>query len=239
LIHELDIFCRDGWITEVLHTVKSGKEATVYCCQADPRTGLDLIAAKVYRPLAHRSFRNDAIYQEGRVILDKRLRRAVAKKTKAGRGCQSALWVDSEFATLGTLSAAGADVPKPYAQSGDAILMEYIGDREMAAPPLRHVRLEYDEARELFECLMRNIELWLSCNCVHGDLSAFNILYWRGSAKVIDFPQAIDARMNRNAFELLLRDITNVCTHLQQYGIAEDSYRLARSLWSRFIRGEL
>jgi len=239
LIHELDAFYQDGWITDVLHTVKSGKEATVYCCKADSRTGLDLIAAKVFCPRTHRSFRNDAIYQEGRVILDRRLRRAVAKKTQAGRGCQSALWVDSEFTTLKTLHAAGADVPKPYAQSGDAILMEYVGDREMTAPPLRHVRLEYDEARELFNVLMRNIELWLACNLVHGDLSAFNILYWQGSVRVIDFPQAIDPRMNRNAFELLLRDIANVCIYFEQYGIAEDSYRLARGLWSRFVFAEL
>jgi len=238
-MQELESFYQDVWITEVLHTVKSGKEATVYCCKADPGTGLELAAAKVYRPRAHRNFKNDAIYQEGRVILDKRLRRAVAKKTRAGRGCQSALWVDSEFTTLKTLHAAGADVPKPYAQSGDAILMEYIGDADMAAPPLRHVRLQPDQARELFNLLMSNIELWLSCNCVHGDLSAFNVLYWRGAAKVIDFPQAVDPRMNRNAFELLLRDITNICSHFEQYGIAEDSYRLARELWSRFVLAEL
>lgn len=239
MILELEPFYQDGWITDVLHTVKSGKEATVYCCRGGARAEAELIAAKVYRPRAHRSFKNDAVYQEGRVILDRRLRRAVAKKTQTGRGCQSALWVESEFATLSTLYAAGADVPRPHARSGDAILMEYIGDREMAAPPLRHAHLERDEARVLFGGLMRNIELWLSHNCVHGDLSAFNILYWQGAVTVIDFPQAIDPRMNRNACDLLLRDIGNVCGHFEAYGVAEDSYRMARGLWGRFVRGEL
>lgn len=238
-MHELEPFYDDGWIEEVLHTVKSGKEATVYCCRGGQRAEADLVAAKVYTPRQWRSFRNYAVYQEGRVILDRRLRRAVAKKTHTGRGCQSGLWVDSEFTALRTLHAVGADVPEPYAHSPEAILMEYVGDAEAVASPLRNVRLGRDEARALFHVLMRNIELWLTCNFVHGDLSAFNILYWEGAVKVIDFPQAIDPRMNRNAFDLLLRDIGNVCGYFEQYGMAEDSFRLARRLWSRFDRGEL
>lgn len=238
-MRELDAFYEDGWIEEVLHTVKSGKEATVYCCRGGAKAEADLIAAKVYRPREHRSFKNDSVYQEGRVILDRRLRRAVAKKSQAGRGCQSALWVDSEFAALRALHAVGADVPEPYAHGPEAILMEYVGDAEAAGSPLRHVRLAPDEARELFYALMRNIELWLSHNYVHGDLSAFNVLYWQGAVTVIDFPQAIDPRMNRNAFDLLLRDIGNVCDYFEQYGVAQDAFGLARRLWSRFVRGEL
>ncbi|MCB0231717.1 MAG: hypothetical protein KDH90_21780, partial [Anaerolineae bacterium] len=46
----LTIFYRDNVITEVVARVKGGKEANVYCCRAHPKTGMDLIAAKVYRP---------------------------------------------------------------------------------------------------------------------------------------------------------------------------------------------
>ena len=63
-------FYRDHVITDVLARVKGGKEANVYCCQAHPGTGLALIAAKIYRPQAHRTMRNDAIYKEGRLMLD-------------------------------------------------------------------------------------------------------------------------------------------------------------------------
>mgnify|MGYP000925870685 CR=1 FL=1 len=56
-------------ITDVLHQVKGGKEATVYCCAAHPSTGVDLIAAKVYRPREFRQLRNDAQYRQGRRIL--------------------------------------------------------------------------------------------------------------------------------------------------------------------------
>ena len=80
----LEAFFEEGWITEVSTPVKSGKEATVYCCQAGHEVEAAYLAAKVYRDREDRTFRNDAIYQAGRPILDKRLRRAVAKKTAIG-----------------------------------------------------------------------------------------------------------------------------------------------------------
>src|SRR2546430_17425234 len=73
----LDDFFAQGLITNVLYEVKSGKEATVYCCEAHPSTGVELLAAKFYRARQHRNFKNDSVYQEGRAILDKRVRRAV------------------------------------------------------------------------------------------------------------------------------------------------------------------
>src|SRR5579872_6044962 len=116
----LDQFFTEGLITEVLHVVKSGKEATVYCCQAHPSTGVDLLAAKVYRSRNNRGFKNDAIYQEGRLILDGHVRRAVQNKSRFGREAQFGIWIDYEFAALNTLYKAGADIPKPLARSSSA-----------------------------------------------------------------------------------------------------------------------
>src|SRR5436305_3315565 len=97
----LDHFFTEGLITEVLHVVKSGKEATVYCCRAHPSTGAQFLAAKVYCPRQLRSFQNDAVYQQGRLIQasegpdgllevgsgrwDRRLQRAVKNKSRTGR----------------------------------------------------------------------------------------------------------------------------------------------------------
>jgi RIO kinase 1 len=231
---ELQPFREDGWLTDVLYMVKSGKEATVYCCSAGPRIGAGLVAAKVYRQLIYRSFKDDSIYRQGRVILDRRMRRAVQKKTKTGRGGGFGLWVNAEFETLKLLHTAGADVPRPYTCSGDTVLMEYVGDEETAAPPLRYARIAPDEAQRLFRRLMRDVELWLSCDRVHGDLSAFNVLYWQGHPVVIDFPQAVDARSNRHAYDLLQRDIGNVCSYFHQYEVQADPDRIARDLWRRY-----
>lgn len=257
-----DAFIDDGWIGEVLHEVKSGKEATVYCCRAAPTLGVDLVAVKLYRSRQLRNFRNSAAYREGRVILDKRLRRAVAKRSSAGQALEFSSWITHEFATQCLLHAAGADVPRPLACAAGGVLMEYAGEaaprrrRALGAPTnavlmdyvgddsgpalhLNSVSLEREEAQALFNRVIHNVELWLAHDVVHGDLSAFNILYWQGGIAVIDFPQAVDARINRNAPDLLARDIDNVCRYFARHGVRSDPSRLAAWLWRRYMRGEL
>lgn len=248
----LESFVADGWITGVDGVLKSGKEGTVYRCRAVPATGREFLAAKVYRPREHRTFKNDAIYHEGRGLgvgfggpegaagalgrPDRRLQRAFAKKTRAGRAGQYASWVLHEYHTLGLLHAAGAAVPTPFARTESAILMEYIGDADAAAPLLQHVPLGEDEAAALFRDLLRDIELWLARGRIHADLSPFNILYWRGRVTVIDFPQAVDPVANPQALTLLTRDVENVCRFFARFGVRADGAALAYSLWDKFVQ---
>ncbi|MBK9612711.1 hypothetical protein [Candidatus Amarobacter glycogenicus] len=49
-------FLDEALVSEVLNVIKSGKEATVYRCRADPSLGVDFAAAKVYHSANHRSF---------------------------------------------------------------------------------------------------------------------------------------------------------------------------------------
>ncbi|HEU4752079.1 MAG TPA: RIO1 family regulatory kinase/ATPase [Armatimonadota bacterium] len=232
-------FYEDWWITEVLHVVKSGKEATVYCCRAHPYTGQELLAAKVYRPRRQRSFQNDAVYAEGRVILDRRVRRAVAKKTRKGREFDFSMWLFHEYEVLSRLHALGAAVPKPYVCDGSAILLEYLGEERRPAPLLVEVTPGREEAERLFDEVMRNVELFLAANYVHGDLSAYNILYRDGALKIIDFPQAVDPRMNHHAYDLLLRDLTHLCDYFAACGVHRHPKRLADPLWRRFVLDQL
>jgi len=74
---------------------------------------------------------------------------------------------------------------------------------------------------------------------VHADLSAYNVLYWQGRARIIDFPQAIDPRFNSNALSLLTRDIENICRYMSRYGVEHDARRIANQLWWRFKKAEL
>ena len=64
-------------------------------------------------------------------------------------------------------------------------------DEDDAAPQLRSYRPDPDEAEELFRQVLRNVELFLYRNVIHGDLSAYNILVWEGQATLIDLPQAV------------------------------------------------
>jgi RIO kinase 1 len=117
--------------------------------------------------------------------------------------------------------------------------MEWIGDAGAPAPQLKDVRLDTERSRVAFEALISDVELWLACNVVHGDLSAYNLL-WEGARVVaIDFPQASDPRFNTSAERLLFRDIANVCRHFARGGVESDPSAIAEDLWDRFVRGAL
>jgi RIO kinase 1 len=231
---EFDEFIEAEWITEVLQELKSGKEGTVYCCRAAPRTGYDLLAIKVYRSSRHRLFRNNAVYQEGRWIGDRRLERAVAKKTKTGRSFRSDSWVSQEYEALERLHAAGASVPRPLARNGQSLLMEFIGDEDGPAPSIHSATESRDAALAIFRRILDEIALWLANGLIHADLSPYNILYWDGRPVAIDFPQAVDPESNPRAQELLTRDVANVCRYAARYGIRADAEGIALDLWRRF-----
>jgi RIO kinase 1 len=110
--------------------------------------------------------------------------------------------------------------------------MSYIGEEEMAAPVLHAVRLTRAEAKPLFDRVIRNIEIMLAHRRVHGDLSAYNILYWDGEISLIDFPQAIDPDQNRNGYRIFERDVTRICEYFTRQGVACAPHRLAADLWT-------
>lgn len=235
----LSDFVARGLITEVVSLVKSGKEAMVYCCRAHPSTGHAYLAAKVYRARDRRTFTNDAVYWEGATgsVGKRREQLAFRKKTSIGREVQAARWVGREHETLSVLHAAGADVPAPIAATNaadGALLMEFFGDERGAAPQLQHVTLTPDEAVRLYQQVLDNIALWLAHYRIHADLSAFNLLYWHGTLKVIDFPQAVDPRQNANAWRLLERDLANVQRYFARYGIESDPAWLAYDLQRQY-----
>ena len=130
------------------------------------------------------------------------------------------------------LHAAGADVPKPYAMEKNAILMGYVGDFGNAAPTLNSVTLDPDEAQPLFERVIRNIDLLLSNERIHGDLSAYNILYWDGDITLIDFPQVVPPESNPSAWTIFLRDVTRVCQYFNSQGVKVNAHKLAVELWT-------
>jgi RIO kinase 1 len=241
----LQPFFHQELITDVLSSVKGGKEASVYSCEAHPNTGFDMLAAKVYRPHEVRKFRNDSVYREGRGVLDNegvevkkpdhRLMRAMNKKSAFGNQVSHTSWLMYEFNTLRRLYQIGARVPQPLSSADNAIVMEFIGGEEMPAPILNAVTLEYDEVEPLFNAVLQNINLMLQNDVIHGDLSAYNILYWEGEITLIDFPQVTNPRTNRQARAILERDITRICEYFDGQGFSRDPRKLTRELWNRYF----
>jgi RIO kinase 1 len=229
------------WISDVLRKVKGGKEASVYLCKpgaAIPNT--EFVAVKVYRPRMLRNLRNDGLYRQGRTDLDSEGRQviddgmlhAMKKKTEYGRELLHQSWIAYEFTAMEELHAAGADVPEPYTMANNAILMEFIGDMGVSAPALNEVTLERAEANTLFERVLFNLDILLKHERIHGDLSAYNILYWEGDITLIDFPQVISPKVNRHAFTIFERDVKRVCDYFIQQGVKSDAKTLALDLWT-------
>ncbi len=235
-------FINEGWITEVLFRVKSGKEATVFCCAAHPDRDTDFYALKVYTPPDQRSFRNAAVYQENRFSRETRQGRAMHNKSSKGRKMLTSQWSGIEFATLKQLHEAGCDVAKPIAEGDGALLIEFItsdDDAGQPAPQLSRLRFVPEEAADLYAQALGSIEQMLANHVVHGDLSPYNILYSGGRLRIIDFPQAIDARTNSNAQMLLTRDVVNVSSFFAKLGCQTNPTAHSAALWKRYSHAQM
>lgn len=243
ILNSLSSFYKDHIIADVLSVVKSGKEATVYRCKAHAETGVPLLAAKIYRPRMFRNLKNDAMYRIGTTLRDSdggemrkaREQRAVSKRSKVGLEILHSSWLTNELNVMRTLHAAGAIVPKPLGNNENTILMEFLGDGAHAAPPLESVSLDKREAQRLFKLIVENLKIMLANGLVHGDLSAFNILYWEGQARIIDFPQAMSVEKNPNAYKIFVRDVTRVCDYFERYDITPFAPGLARGVWEEVM----
>ena len=229
---DLQTLYERGAVREVLLEIKSGKEATVYLVEGPQ----GLLVAKVYADLAARSFQDDEVYHQGQFIKDQRVRRAVAGRTGFGKRVRQGMWVTREYETLWELHRAGLPVPEPalgpepteYGDAGSVVLMEYLGDADAPAPRLADLRLDPDEAREAWR---QSVELLLRLarlGKVHGDFSTYNLLWHRGTAVAIDFPQLVEARVNPQAQALLLRDVESLCRSFRRLGVRADPDALWR-----------
>ena len=226
----------DGVIDEVLRSLKSGKEATVYLV----RSGTETRCAKVYRNMAQRSFQKRAKYQEGRAVRGSRQARAMGKSTSFGRKEQEAAWKNAEVDALYQLVAAGVRVPRPHGYFDGVLVMELVTDAAgEPAPRLGEVELPAETAREYHRTLIRDVVRMLCIGLIHGDLSEFNVLLAPDGPVIIDLPQAVNAAGNNAAFALLERDVNNLRSTLGRFAPELLETQYAREMWALYEQGEL
>ena len=75
----------------------------------------------------------------------------------------------------------------------------------------------------------------LAQGVIHGDLSAYNILYWEGTITLIDFPQVSFVATNRNARAIFERDVTRMCEYFLVQGVRIQPNKIAAELWEHHI----
>src|SRR5580693_3831374 len=217
----LEHLLAEGVISEVLGRLQSGKEAEVYVV----RFGGKVVAAKVYKDRAHRSFKNNASYKEGRSTRSSRSQRAIDRGSRFGRAVAEDAWKSAEADALYRLHAAEVRVPTPVLFLDGVLLMELVLDAEgNAARRLIDTDLTAAQARAAYHDMLTQLVRILSCDLIHGDLSPYNVLWAAAGPTVIDFPQVISASHNSSSQRFFLRDADNILGHFA---------RIDRSLASR------
>ena len=226
--------------TEIdLGTLKSGKEAQINVVE---RTSLDdprmtcLLARKLYVPRGVKgkgvleamglqkasTFTNDVQYREGRQFRKSRDRRAVERMSTYGKRLLQDRWTNHEHDVMEKLWANGASVPYPVSYGEDVFYLEYVGAPDGAAPQLAGARLGRDQLEVAWEQLVDGLRTITATGYAHGDLSAYNVLWWDDRVWFIDFPQAVDLAENPSGLDFLHRDVANLCEWFKRRGVECD-----------------
>jgi RIO kinase 1 len=206
-----------GFLSEVLFELPSGKEAVVYVVDGP----MGKLAAKSYTDERVRTFKADDVYREGRFISRTRRKKAMAEAKRTGLTPEQILWVEEEYRQLKDFDEAGIPVPTPVAREGGVILMGYIGD-DAPAPRLSEAALSPEEAEAAFKQSVDHLVKMLELGRVHGDYSAFNLLWWQGKVYVIDLPQVVMLERNKHARGLLERDVRSLLKSFKSLGVEVD-----------------
>jgi RIO kinase 1 len=209
-------FLNKGTISEIYGVVKAGKEARIYW--GKDQQGREL-AVKIYLTISAEFKKGKLEYIEG----DPRF-----KHIKHDSRSLVFAWALKEFKNLQLAQRAKVRVPKPIAIKKNVLVMEFIGRNGDPAPELKELPPKNAEKtyRELLEYIKR---LYRKAELIHGDISEYNVMVWRGKTVLFDMAQAV-LRSHSMATLLLKRDLENVHRYFRRLGVnvspVEETYRM-------------
>lgn len=198
-------FLNSGVLYELHGVVNSGKEARVYW--GKDKNGKDL-AVKIYLTTAAEFRKGRLKYVEG----DHRFK-GVKRDTRS----LVFAWAQKEFKNLEQAYNAKVRVPKPISVKDNVLIMEFIGKDGVNAPSLKEQRP--NNAEKVYKLLLTYLErLYRKADLVHGDLSEYNIMLWKGKPVLIDMAQAVPTSHPMAQF-FINRDLTNINKFFSKLGV--------------------
>ena len=87
----------------------------------------------------------------------------------------------------------------------------------------------------MWDQLVVNLRRVVAAGFAHGDLSAYNLLWWADELWLIDFPQAVDIVANPMGLDFLHRDVVNITTWFGRQGLERDPDELFGLLLAELI----
>ncbi len=212
-IDSLMKFANRGILDRMHGLVKRGKESTVMVAEDRNKTSL---AVKIYAIEAS-NFKKMQPYLDG----DNRFRSVRKDKRSIVYA-----WCLKEYKNLMKAKEAGMRVPRPIAALGSVLVMEFLGEGYTPAPRL--VDAEVDDPDNVLEKILQDVKLLYKANLVHGDLSAYNILYWNSEPYIIDFSQGV-LLSHPLAEDLLKRDVKNILKFFRKEDKLEETLKEVKS----------
>jgi RIO kinase 1 len=204
-----------GILYEVHGVVNAGKEARVYW--GKNKEGKDL-AVKIYLTGSAEFKKGMLKYIEG----DYRFK-GVKRDTRS----LIFTWAQKEFRNLEQAFRAKVRVPKPIAVKNNVLIMEFIGRDGMNAASLKEQAPSDPE--KVYAVLLTYVErLYKKAELVHGDLSEYNTMIWKGKPVIFDMAQAVPTSHPMAEF-FLRRDLINVNRFFKRLGVkiipVEEAYK--------------
>jgi RIO kinase 1 len=194
-----------GILYELNGVVNAGKEARVYW--GKNKEDKDL-AVKIYLTASAEFKKGMLKYIEG----DYRFK-GVKRDTRS----LIFTWAQKEFRNLEQASKAKVRVPKPIAVKNNVVVMEFIGKDGVNAASLKEQAPSDPDA--VYEVLLTYVErLYRKADLVHGDLSEYNIMMWKGKPVIFDVAQAVPTSHPMADF-FLRRDLSNLNRFFKRLGV--------------------
>lgn len=209
-------FLSKGILNEVNGVVSAGKEARVYWGKT--KEGKEL-AVKIYLTSSAEFKKGMMMYIEG----DYRF-----KNVKHDTRSLIYTWAQKEYRNLQEAERAKIRVPTPIALESNVLIMEFLGKDGVSAPTLKEQ--PPDDPIKTYKLLLTYMKrLYQKAELVHGDLSEYNLITWKGKLVMFDMSQSVPTSHPLAQF-LLNRDITNVNRFFSRIGVKvlsnEEVYRL-------------
>jgi len=195
----LTILKNKKYFDELKSAIKTGKEGDVYLANKED----EFRAIKIFR-VTSANFKKISQY----ISRDYRF-----KTIKGNLRKVIMAWSGKEYRNLAICHKANMNVPYPFKQSNNVVVMEYI-DGGM----LKDVFIE--RPVEFFEMLLEQMQLMRhEAKLIHGDLSEFNIMVKNQTPYIIDVGQSMSIKNEddfKRFYDLYERDVKNIVNYFNK-----------------------